>query len=299
MSSVIAKEATLGGEPEPDSQAATDTTSPERRKFVIEDGQFLEVLTASLGLFLRAGSGAVVSGWSPSLERDRGQRDYTLVKFKGTRLDEGSDIYKFRRPLKSLEVYEFEGCPYCKMVREALSILDLDVMVYPCPQGGRRWRQKAAELSCQDTVPVLRDPNTATVLHDSTSIIQHLFQNYGGGEVPLPLRLTPLAVATAGLTQMARFSRGTHARPSAAAPEPLELWGHEGSPFVKLVRERLCELEIPYFYKTCARGSLKRREMVESLGDFQVPYIKDPNTGRGMFESHHIVEYLQRTYGDG
>lgn len=31
-------------------------------------------------------------------------------------------------------------------VREAISILDLDVMVYPTPKGGVTWRPKAVEL---------------------------------------------------------------------------------------------------------------------------------------------------------
>ena len=36
-----------------------------------------------------------------------------------------------RRPEKPLELYEFEGCPFCRKVREALSVLDLDAVVYP------------------------------------------------------------------------------------------------------------------------------------------------------------------------
>ena len=44
------------------------------------------------------------------------------------------------RPEKLLELYDFESCPFCRKVREALSILDLDAMIYPCPQGGPRFR---------------------------------------------------------------------------------------------------------------------------------------------------------------
>ena len=29
------------------------------------------------------------------------------------------------RPAKTLELYEFEGCPFCRKVREALTMLDL------------------------------------------------------------------------------------------------------------------------------------------------------------------------------
>ncbi len=42
--------------------------------------------------------------------------------------------------LRYLEHYEFG------LVREALTELDLDAIIYPCPKGGVRFRQKAQEL---------------------------------------------------------------------------------------------------------------------------------------------------------
>ena len=41
-----------------------------------------------------------------------------------------------RKPEKTLELYEAEYCPYCRHVREALTELDLDAMIYPIPKGG-------------------------------------------------------------------------------------------------------------------------------------------------------------------
>ena len=38
----------------------------------------------------------------------------------------------------------------------------------------------------------------------------------------------------------------------------------------KVVREVLCELEIPYLQKTVARGSPKRQELIDCYGAFQV-----------------------------
>ena len=49
------------------------------------------------------------------------------------------------RPEKTLELYEFEGCPFCRKVREALTVLDLDAMIYPCPKGGPRFRPMVRE----------------------------------------------------------------------------------------------------------------------------------------------------------
>ncbi len=46
--------------------------------------------------------------------------------------------------------------------------------------------------------------------------------------------------------------------------------GYEGSPFCKVVREQLCELELPHLYRSCARGSPKRQELLDKWGSFQV-----------------------------
>ena len=41
-----------------------------------------------------------------------------------------------RRPEKLLKLYDIEASPYCRLVREVLTELDLDVLVLPCPAGG-------------------------------------------------------------------------------------------------------------------------------------------------------------------
>ncbi|MCY1012286.1 glutathione S-transferase N-terminal domain-containing protein [Nannocystis pusilla] len=43
------------------------------------------------------------------------------------------------RPTGELVLYEFEACPFCRKVREALVWLDLDVTMRPCPPGGTRF----------------------------------------------------------------------------------------------------------------------------------------------------------------
>lgn len=116
-------------------------------------------------------------------------------------------------------------------------------------------------------------------MYESDDIIQYLFKTYGDGEVPVFLRLGALTSLTAGLSQLPRGSKGSSARPSKIPEKPLILWGYEGSPFVKIVREELCELEIPYLLKTCARGSQTRDEMLQRFDHFQVPCL-EVTTGR-------------------
>ena len=38
------------------------------------------------------------------------------------------------RPKEPLRLYEFEACPFCRRTREAITDLDIDVLVYPCPK---------------------------------------------------------------------------------------------------------------------------------------------------------------------
>jgi len=207
-----------------------------------------------------------------------------------------SQIPNFQRPEKPLEIYEFEACPFCKKVREAVSILDIDVVFYPCPRDGKVWRPKAVEMGGKSMFPYMVDPNTGTAMYESDDIIKYLFEKYGDGQVPLTLRLGALTALSAGLGQAPRVGRGAKARASEVPAQPLVFWGYEGSPFVKLVREKLCELELPYLQRTCARGSSKRTEMLEKFGHFQVPMLEDPNTGEAMFESTYIIDYLEKTY---
>jgi len=53
------------------------------------------------------------------------------------------------------------GC--CAQVREALTLLDLDVLIYPCPKGGPTYRPKAQQMSGKAQFPFLVDPNTGAL----------------------------------------------------------------------------------------------------------------------------------------
>lgn len=85
-------------------------------------------------------------------------------------------------------------------------------------------------------------------------------------------------------------------RPDIDTMEPVVLWGYEGSPFVKPVRETLSSLGLAHIYIPCARGSANRDKLYELTGRFQVPFLQDPNTGVEMFESAEIVRYLLDVY---
>jgi glutaredoxin len=85
------------------------------------------------------------------------------------------------RPAALLELYSFEGCPFCRRVRERLSELDLDYIHRSCPKGESPNRAKLKELGGKIQVPYLVDPNTGTRMYESDDIITYLDRTYGPG----------------------------------------------------------------------------------------------------------------------
>ncbi len=221
-----------------------------------------------------------------------------------------------KQPARHLRLYEFEACPYCRLVREALTELDLDAMIYPAPRGGQRFRPQVAKLGGKQQFPFLVDPNTGESLYESNAIIDYLYRRYGGRPAPTHL-LRAFDVASAVVSGLPRRRAGLRARPSKAPRRPLELFSFESSPYSRRVRELLCELELPYLLRSTGKARFEdlgppllratlfptlpvegraRLELLRRAGKVQVPYLVDPNTGTALFESDTIREYLLATY---
>mmetsp|Transcript_18887 Transcript_18887/g.52907 ORF Transcript_18887/g.52907 Transcript_18887/m.52907 type:complete len:347 (+) Transcript_18887:111-1151(+) len=277
------------------AQPAYKNVGPEAKRFAVGEGQLGNVATASLPTLMRLGAGAFCVGYNAEMVEDDGR--YSVFRNGNQRLSETSKVTNYPRPAKPLEIYEFELCPFCKKVREAITMLDLDVIFYPTPRDGDIWRPKAIEMGGKKQFPYLVDPNTGRSMYESDDIIKYLFNTYGGGEAEIPGLLTAgfFTVLSAGLGNMARVGSNTVIKSKQPA-QPLVLWGYEASPFVKIVRETLCAMQLPYKLVTCARGSPKREELMRKYGTFQVPCLEDPNTESYLFESAAIVKYLMDTY---
>jgi glutathione S-transferase len=221
------------------------------------------------------------------------------------------------KPAMLLELYEFEGCPYCRLVREALTELDLDAMIYPCPKGGKRFRPQVKKMGGKTQFPFLVDPNTGRELYESMDIIAYLFEIYGKRPLPLKWRVGPLQKLGSSVTAIARGMAGVRATPSHRPAEPLQLYSFESSPFARPVRDLLCELEIPYILRSAGRTQFSdwvppvvrdslnlrpdpdlenRKVLLERAGRVSIPYLVDPNTGKETAESEEIIRYLTATY---
>ncbi len=200
------------------------------------------------------------------------------------------------RPEQLLELYDFEGCPYCRKVRETLSILDLDAVVYPCPKNGPRYRPEVARRGGKAQFPYLVDPNTGVELYESDEIVAYLFEHYGAGPIPLLLRRGWVNDLSSFAANAWRPAQGAFYQPAGVAQRRLELYSYEESPFCRLVREKLSSLELAYHLHNVAPRSAKRADFRRRAGKLMVPYLVDPNTGTAMFESADIVAYLDATY---
>ena len=229
------------------------------------------------------------------------------------RLASGAVVKGHRKvPVLPLEFYDGEFCPYCRYVREALTELDLDAIIYPVPKKGNRFRQQLTDLGGKGKVPFLFDPNTGAKLYESEAIVQYLYKEYGVEGLRPPARLIYLSL----IATLLRGKNGMFARPSKAPAKPLELYSFEASPYSRLIRELLCEMELPYLLHNVGKGRSRlvdwlppgmrknylaptenRRKLVERGGMMMVPYLVDPNTGAAMYESAEIQRYLLKTYG--
>lgn len=212
----------------------------------------------------------------------------------------GSHVGKLgRRPEQRVVLYQTEGCPYSRKVREALSILDLDAEIRPCPRGGQRYLREAEQLGGKAQFPLLIDPNTGAQLYESNQIVKYLFESYGAERLPLGLRLGPLSdlssrVATA-LSGGLPSAQPTSLQPSLG----LELWAYETDTGSRRARRALDRFELPYTLYSIAQGSTKRKKLSNISASAQVPYLVDPNRGVHLEGADAIVSHLERTYGSG
>ena len=78
-------------------------------------------------------------------------------------------------PDELLEVYQFEGCPFCSKVRQKMTDLGLDFIARQVDPNDR---SRVEEVSGQTNVPVLVDTNTDTTMPESDDIVDYLDEKY-------------------------------------------------------------------------------------------------------------------------
>lgn len=237
----------------------------------------------------------------------------TLRSWRGTT---GSKNVK--QPPQLPILFNDENDAQCRLVREALTELNLDVLVYPCPVGADRFAAQLQQYGGTNTqVPFLVDPNTQVKLEGAEAINAYLFQHYKQMAIPKSLDANRVNLLTSRLASLARVRGAIKAKPSQEAQKPLVLYSFESSPYSRPVRERLCELQLPYHLVNLGKqqradmgpakfrfhlgqyhpiANTKRAKLLAEKGHVQVPFLIDPNKNIELFESKDILEYLTKTY---
>ncbi|XP_039003252.1 uncharacterized protein LOC120129937 isoform X2 [Hibiscus syriacus] len=193
---------------------------------------FLSILCPLLRLF---------SGGDPSQERNHALEVATsslstLARFPwGSKsLLEGieSEDITVSDPSTHLQLFEFEACPFCRRVREALTELDLSVEVYPCPKGSLRHREMVRSFGGKEQFPFLIDPSAGISMYESGDIVKYLFKTYGKGRSP-STDLLESTLFTGWMPTILRAGRGMMLWDKARKdppPRKLELFSYENDP---------------------------------------------------------------------
>ncbi|KAL2900201.1 GMP synthase [glutamine-hydrolyzing], partial [Bienertia sinuspersici] len=192
-------------------------------------------------------------------------------KGRGFKLKESSKLGP--RPEKPIEIYEFESCPFCrknehdclffhilcqvfclsadflmwKQVREIVAVLDIDVLYYPCPRRKVQIPSESSSVGWKEAIPLhgltiylVCGSKPGVAMYESDDIIKYLVNKYGNGQVPLLLSLGLLTTLTEGFAMIGRLGRVSFLT---------NLYITLGSPFCKVVREVLVELELPHIQR--------------------------------------------------
>jgi len=85
-----------------------------------------------------------------------------------------------------LELYQAEGCPHCKKVRDKLTDLGLSYVTHnprlPGGEGGdvknEQTYREMTELGGQDQIPYLVDTGREETLYESDDIVEYLDEHY-------------------------------------------------------------------------------------------------------------------------
>lgn len=227
-----------------------------------------------------------------------------------TRLWNGAHLAQRRGPLTMPELilYEYEASPYCRRVRETLCVLGLRALILPCPretlrlEGAygslARHKHKIKALGGHLLFPFLEDRTAGVTLNQSAAICEHLWSSYGTDvdrpreDAILNGNVLPLALSFALLAAPSGLRPLPNAGLMAAAPSqhadalestPLVLHGCEPDEGSRLVRERLCELQLPYMH-------------VPTSLPAPLPHLEDPTTGFKCFGARTALDYLEDRY---
>ncbi|MEL7129456.1 MAG: glutathione S-transferase N-terminal domain-containing protein, partial [Pseudomonadota bacterium] len=200
----------------------------------------------------------------------------SILRAGAGRAPAGSPLDKEKLPT----LYEFEACPFCRIAREAISEAGLAVRVRPCPKRGTRFRPDVEQLGGKAQFPYLVPSGSAKGQYESQQIAKAIAV---AANRPLPFIqwLGPLNTLTSQFAGLARLMSGLTAKSSREPKQALIYFGAERNPSGRLIKERLCSLEMEYIWVPTSHGA---------------PRLHDPNMVRDVLGGRQILKYLAEHY---
>ncbi|KAL5982880.1 hypothetical protein ACLOJK_016958 [Asimina triloba] len=247
------------------------------------------------------------SGGDPSLERNEFLEVATSSLSTLARLPWGSrtkpgtsnNQEATQNPPAYLQLFEFEACPFCRRVREAMTELDLSAEGQRTKQGKTVSHEEYPGISLPVLLmfPFLVDPTAGISMYESgkssscniphakklitfvltllsldCEIVKYLYQQYGQGRKP-SAGLLESTLFTGWMPTILRAGRGLTLwgrAKSELPPKKLELFSYENNPYARIVREALCELELPYILRNVGEGSSNSNSLLQTSGSKEV-----------------------------
>lgn len=218
------------------------------------------------------------------------------------------------RPEKPLKLYVFEGCPFCRRVRETCSVLQLDIIVYPCPrvtlgeygvEGEAKYRPVVSKLLGRKCIfPVLVDDNVDKIISDSKVIVEYLWLTYGKNATkPWNYKLlqnsTPLLLSLPSAVRIMPHMGiliTTPEKKGAVAKEPkklLEFYNSDSCYKSRIVREFCDSNEISYLSHNRSAPSNMNGQHFFLIN---TPALVDPNTNSIITDYAAIINHLRVNY---
>jgi anaphase-promoting complex subunit 7 len=224
--------------------------------------------------------------------------------------------------LKLLELYDVENDSACRVVRERITELDLNVeRVIPAAPNSRVFQDKEYDYALPVGAQIPRlvvqdhgggervligDADIVSFLNDKHCTGRSVQHRFGMAMMALDAVSAVGGFITNVMTNVLRLGRGSVVSEAASCNavhvvprpvQPLILYSYEGNQFSRLVREVLTELDIVYELRSVGKKSNRREELAAFQGgSSQCPHMIDPNTGVQLAESIDIIQYLYRTY---
>lgn len=156
-------------------------------------------------------------------------------------------------PPSTLQLYAYDGCPYCRRVRKAFESMGLTYLSVPCGRSAKG-RTAVVRAGGKSQFPFFADTAQQTAFYESADIIDYVREHYGRTE---PGRWHKAAAFLSGFGRSQRV-----APPELDLPDetPIVFLKEDGDEF-RRVRRLLEDRDVAHWVRTAGEESAPTLEI--------------------------------------